>query len=353
MKLKNLHSVGRILLCCLLASLITIKAKSQDGIDKVFQNGKADGEYLLRGYLSPFMKTIGVGLNQGWYNTAKTHKVAGLDLTITVSPVYFPTSDLNFYVDNSKLTYIERVDGTTGLPQSGNVPTMFGANDAPHYQPKGNPTEKFEGPPGIDLKKNVGKFLPVPMATLGFGLPKSIEVRVRFCPSIDLGDKSKFNLFGIGVMHDIKQYIPGIKLLPFDLSIFAGYTHMQMKTDLSGNFGTGNQTGDQLGVFSVNSTTIQAIISKKVSVITVYGSIGYNIAKSTLAMKGPYDFNSDGQIQNDATVQERDPVSLDFTSSGPRVSGGVRLKLWVFTFHGDYTLQKYNSLSAGFGINIR
>jgi hypothetical protein len=351
MNVKSLNSVSRFLFCCFLAALFSVSVQAQDEIDKVFQNGKADGEYLLKGYLNPFMQTISLGLNQGWYNTAKTHKVAGLDLTTNVNLMYFPSSDYYFNVDNSKLKEIELLSGPSGTPQSGNVPTMFGPDKAPTYRSKSDGSE-FEGPPGIDMKKNVGKFLPVPTVNFGFGLPKSIELRLRFCPKIDLGDKSSFNLYGIGIMHDIKQYIPGIKLLPFDLSVFAGYTHMQMKTDLSGNFNSIDGKAQE-GIFSVNATTIQGVISKKISVITVYGSIGYNIAKSNLAMKGSYDFDDNGSISTDPAKPEHDPVNLDFAASGPRVSGGVRLKLWVFTFHGDYTLQKYSSLSAGFGINIR
>jgi len=99
----------------------------------------------------------------------------------------------------------------------------------------------------------------------------------------------------------------------------------------------------------VNSTTIQGVISKKVSVLTVYGSVGYNIAKTKIAMKGTYDFNDN----NKADAGEVNPLTLAFAASGPRISGGFRLKLAVFTLHADYTLQKYSSVSAGFGINVR
>ncbi|MBK7650901.1 MAG: hypothetical protein IPJ20_09335 [Flammeovirgaceae bacterium] len=54
-----------------------------------------------------------------------------------------------------------------------------------------------------------------------------------------------------------------------------------------------------------------------------------------------------------ALLMPPDPVNLDFSTSGPRITGGLRLKFAVFTLHGDYTLAKYNSLSAGFGIYVR
>src|SRR5205809_699234 len=104
MKEKSLKSVNRFIFCCVFASLFTISAQAQDEIDKMLQGTKSDAEYLLKGYLNPFMQTVSLGLNQGWYNTAKPHKVAGVDLTLNVNPIYFPGSAEYFTVDNTKLT---------------------------------------------------------------------------------------------------------------------------------------------------------------------------------------------------------------------------------------------------------
>ena len=100
----------------------------------------------------------------------------------------------------------------------------------------------------------------------------------------------------------------------------------------------------QVGIFEVNSTTIQGVISKKVAVVTFYGGLGYNIAKSKLALLGDYDIGG-------STVT--DPLDLNFTASGLRATAGIRLKLAVFAFHADYTVQKYKALTVGFGINVR
>jgi hypothetical protein len=189
--------------------------------------------------------------------------------------------------------------------------------------------------------------IPVPLAHLGFGLPKGTDLKLRFTPEINLGDNGTLKIFGIGVMHDIKQWIPGIKLLPFDLSGFVGFTKFTLETKLDQQTAAGS---NQRGVFEMNATTVQGLISKKFSVVTFYGGIGYNIAKSNLALKGSYDINDDGDTND---PNEKDPVNLDFAASGGRMTAGMRLKLAVFTFHADYTLQKYKCLTVGFGINVR
>jgi hypothetical protein len=68
------------------------------------------------------------------------------------------------------------------------------------------------GPEGQSLKDaiKIADALPVPMYQLGLGLPKGFELKVRFAPTVKMDD-FQFNLFGIGIMHDVKQYIPGIK----------------------------------------------------------------------------------------------------------------------------------------------
>ncbi|NJN41573.1 MAG: hypothetical protein HC811_04375 [Flammeovirgaceae bacterium] len=81
--------------------------------------------------------------------------------------------------------------------------------------------------------------------------------------------------------------------------------------------------------------------------LTVYGGLGYNFTGSNLALKGNYDLDEDG------SPETTDPVNLDFSSSGPRATAGIRLKFAVFTLHCDYTLAKYKALTAGFGINVR
>ena len=335
-----MNSRKLILMVFLAVSALGLKA--QDDLDELIQGSVADADYLLEGYAAPLMRVIGYGLNQGWYNTAATHKVAGFDLTITGSPVYFPSSDLYYQVDNSKLKSLELVSPapTGGI---GSVPSIFGPDNAPIYRNK-NTGLSFSGPPGLDIKSTFGSYIPIPMVQLGFGLPKGFELKMRFIPKTNVGDNGDVNMLGLGVMHDIKQYIPGIKNLPFDLSAFVGFTKFKLDVGLD------SSKPDQRAVFETNSTTIQGLISKKIAVLTVYGAVGYNIAKTNMSMLGNYEFENPSPAP--PTVV-KDPVKIDVAANGMRATVGARLKLAVFTFHADYTLQKYKVLTVGFGISVR
>jgi hypothetical protein len=340
-----MKSIFRIV--CAFSFLIISVAPSfaQDDLDKLMNESIGDGKKLISAYVSPFMKSVSLGLNQGWYNTAKAHKIAGVDLTITVNAMTIPTSELFFDATKLGLEVVDLDNSSQDYPRA---PTIFGPENEPTFSYTNKDTgvkETFQGPGGIDLEGNIGKaWIPVPMANLGFGLPKGTDLKLRFTPTIDLGDNSTLKIFGIGVMHDIKQWIPGIKMLPFDLSGFVGYTKLKLES----HFDPDNNP-DQRGEFEMNATTIQGLISKKFSVLTIYGGLGYNIAKSNLAMKGTYDINDDGKVD----ANEVDPLDLKFAASGFRTTAGLRLKLAVFTLHADYTLQKYKCLTVGFGIAVR
>jgi len=330
MKIKTLFIVA--------FTLCGLNAFAQDDIDNIINGSVKDAEYLLKGYAAPVLKAFGTTLNQGWYNTGKPHKIAGIDLTITGAAAYFKDEDRSYFVDNSKMTNLKLVN-SANVPTNGNVPTAVGATTpVPRYAvTEGGTTTYVNGPVGL-LEDAGIKVLPSPMVQLGIGLPKSTDLKVRFVPPLNIGDQVKFRMFGVGVMHDIKQWIPGIKNLPFDLSGFAGFTKLTLDVGLD------KSAPDQRGILEANAWNVQGIISKKLSVLTVYGAVGYNASKTTMAMKGTFSFDS-GNI--------KDPFSISETANGFRATGGLRLKLAVITFHADYTVQKYNTLTAGFGINVR
>ncbi|MBS1542555.1 MAG: hypothetical protein JST14_02885 [Bacteroidetes bacterium] len=319
----------------LLSFLAVHEVWGQTDLDQILKGSQADANYLAQGYIAPFMNSIGSGLSQGWYNTAAVHKKLGVDLTVSASLIYFPSSDKSYLVDNNKLTTLKIIQ-----PSNGMAPTIFGGNTpAPTYGYKDplNPTT-FQGPQGIDLGGQ--NAIPLPIFNLGVGLPLQTDLKIRFIPKTSVGSGTNVSLLGFGLMHDIKHYIPGLKAVPIDLSAFVGYTKFQ--TDVAFD----PTRPDQIGKSSFSSTTVQAVISKKLSVLTLYGGAGYNFTKGTFDAKGKYDSGVTG-------VYLVDPVSVSSTVNGPRFTAGMRLKFAVFTLHGDYTFQRYNTLTVGFGISVR
>ena len=343
--------------------------KAQD-FGTIIAAGQEDANTYLENYIRPGINSLGNGLANGWYNTAKAHKTLGFDLTATVSIAKIPVSERTFEFllnDYQNITLTGDSDGF--------LPTLVGgkaeedskfvvdADQDIYYN--GQPIElqddvEFPVPGGIDIKDiPVVTGVPTPTFTLGIGIYKNTDLRIRYLPEIQVDD-FKMKMFGIGVMHDIKQWIPGVKNLPFDLSGFFGTTkvtttiNLEVDNTQSGDLSTTTFSGTGKGEFISSATTIQALISKKLTVFTPYAGIGVNIVGSSLKVLGDYTYEVDPTVGSTQTYDIKDPIDLSFQNAGgPRFTIGGRLKLAIFTFHFDYTLQKYSTVSGGFGIAIR
>lgn len=327
---------------------IYINTRAQGDIDGLLRGGTEDASKIMAGYVEPIIQSFGYGLANGWYNTAKPHKPAGFDLTATVTLAFVPDEDLFYSVNDLALSEVIAVS-----PSDGVVPTIFGdPGIQPVYAFRSIPDSTFVGPKGFDLATEVGAFIPVPMVQLGLGLIKNTEIKIRYIPETTVDDFTT-KMFGIGVMHDIKQYMPLIKKAPFDLSIFVGYNKLTSSLLLSSSFDDAGN-GDQLGVFSSQSITFQALVSKKFSIITLYAGVGGNKIKTNFDIKGTYVLDIfDPLVTSFVNTTIVDPVSLTIRGGGIRATGGIRLKFGPLTFHGDYTLQEYNTFTGGVGLSFR
>jgi len=325
---------------------------SQGDIDQLLESSLEDANTLMKAYTDPFMTGFGAGLGSGWYNTAKAHKSLGFDLGFTVGLAYVPDEDLFFDVSSLSLN---NTNVAADNPFGDRAPTIFGPDTEPRFEYTYTDdntgqtfTEQFSGPPGTGLEEEIGfAAAPVIIPQLGIGIVKNTDLKIRWLPEIDLGDDGKFKLFGIGVMHDVKQHIPGLKLAPFDMSVLVAFTDVTTTVDLSDS--ADPSTAGQSGLFDVNTWTFQALASKKFSVLTLYGGLGFNRVRSELKLLGDYTVNDDAG--NETTIS--DPIDLEFKSGGARFTAGMRLKLAILTLHADYTFQKYNVLSVGLGFAVR
>ena len=337
--------------------LLSPNTQAQEfNFDEFLRAGANDANTLISNYMKPAMTGFGYGINGGWYNTAKTHKKLGFDLTISVNAAQVPDADEFFTFNNSDYSGIRLASGT-----SAETPTLLGpGDDGPQLvafstvdingTPQTFESAPFRAPRGAGL----GNFnvVPVPTVNLGIGIIKNTDLKVRYVPEVNTKD-FKMNLIGFGIMHDIKQYIPFLKRLPIDVSLLAAYTSADIEYDLNG---LGLAGSNQLATYDVKAWTAQVLVSKKLALLTVYGGLGYNSATTSLAMTGQYDIEVAAEINGQLgseTLTLTDPVDLEFDSNGVRATVGLRIKLAVLTFHADYTAQEYSVISGGFGIALR
>jgi hypothetical protein len=317
----------------------------------------ADAVRFLKAYMSPYANAFGAGLNGGWYNTAKPHKTLGFDITMSLNVGIVPASDNQFEVSSLGMTNIKG----TGLTSSVSGPQMAGPGMT--YEVSGNVLGGFNCPGGTDWK-----FVPVPTVQAGVGLPLGSEIKVRFVPKIRM-QEADFSLWGIGLMHNITQYLPADRLLPFDVSVFGGYTtlavnlplNVQPDADIS-NYTTPYDPAttfeNQRMNLTVSGINLSAIASLNLPVINFYGGLGYSKTNTVLQLRGyfptPVLAGTTVEYNNSGVVEGSDFGDLDIENySGLRATIGFRVKLAIVTIHADYTRAQYNVVSAGLGFSFR
>jgi hypothetical protein len=345
---------------------VAAHAQSEDDLVRFLQAGQEDGSKLITAYINPFVEGFSYALNGAWFHTAKPHKLGGFDINIALTPVFVPESQDRFDPNALGLTTVTAFQNTTKPGK--NAPTIIGPDDRTLYyvdtdldfdgntntsgNPINDPDDSFEGPEGLNIRESI-KVAPVgsPMIQIGVGLIKGTDLMVRFVPKTTISS-TETKLFGLGLRHDIKQYIPGIKMLPFDLSVMAAFTKFEGVTDL-GNLATefppATPDSKQEAVYEFNAFLLQALISKKISFLTVFGGIGYNGIKTTANVNGSYTFFDSTPAEYELT----NPYSGEFKNNSMRLDVGFRVNLLAFYLYGDYTLQEYSSVTAGLGFTFR
>lgn len=318
-----------------------------------------DAEKFLKAYMEPWANAFGAGLNGGWYNTAKPHKPLGFDITTSFNVGVVPTSAEKFDLTSIGLSSSISVSA----PEM--TPTVAGPEEEGplmEYREEGYTLASFHAPQGTGFR-----YVPVPTAQIGIGLPMGTEVKGRFIPKISIGDNGNISLWGVGVMHSITQYFPGDKLLPFDISVIGGFTKLQTNVALEvlpdetmSSFTEFNITDfyNQNMNLTFSGLNLSAIASLNLPVITFYGGLGYSKTRTEMLLTG--NFPTPTLVEGTPTYTDEgvrtdedfNGISID-NFSGLRANIGLRIKLAVITIHADYTRAQYNVLSTGLGISFR
>lgn len=289
-------------------------------------NGKA----LIESYLSPFGKSLGASLNNGWWNTAKPHRLGGFDITLTLNTVLIPDAGKSFNIND--------VGGSSFSSNSNSTSTWVGDNTSTisNYINNVSDTNQFVIPGGTDLD-----YIPIPMLQAGIGLIKNTEIDVRYIPSMEIGETGEFSLLGLGLKHDILQWFPIVDKMPVDVSIQAGYTDLKAEITIE----------DQPVILDVKATTINLLASKKFAMLTGYFGLGYNSSTTTFKVNKTYNI---GIGATSIKFDPRDLSEMNFESQNEiRANIGLRFQLAIIAIQANYTLSEYPVATIGLSISVR
>jgi len=311
------------LLFTLLAGLI--------GFSSFCQTATENGKSLIEAYIGPLGNSLGAALNNGWYNTAKPHSLGGFDITMTANIVMIPTTAKMFDITGSN----------GGTFTGGETPTFLGSGEGSlvyYDDPLTGFAKSEKAPRGVGIP-----IIPLPMLQAGVGVSFGTELDFRYMPELK-GKSGKVGLFGIGLKHDILQWLPIADKAPIDLSIQAGYTKISSEIELDNS---GHDDAPPTANLDVSATTVNLILSKKLLMFTPYLGVGYNSTRTTFNVNGDYDIAGFEIKLNDLT-------EIDFESNNNlRANIGFRFNIAVMALQANYTFAEYPTATVGIGISVR
>lgn len=309
-------------------------------IEKFLDAGGDNVDALTKAYLSPLPNGIISGLNSGWTTKAKPTKSLGFSLQLRASVATVPSVEQMFDASSIGLEGISVSPGTSSTIAGENIRGQI-------LTLPDNSTLTL--PSGTNLP-----YVPTPMVQANLGLFLGTDVTVRYVPEIDLQelgpidgfqDFGSIDLFGVGVKHDINQWIPGGKLLPIDLTIMAAYTQFNMAVDLEFNRGAQGQRVES----STEAIVTNLLVGKTLPFISAYAGVGYQSGTFELNMLGDYVIGS-GVSQTTLT----DPVSYSQNyDGGIHLLAGAQIKLAILRIFAEVTTAEYTTFNGGIGIGLR
>ena len=292
-----------------------------------------EAKALIEAYISPLGNSLGAGLNNGWYNSAKTHKTLGFDFTLTTNLVLINDNVKDFKFQD---IIVGNVFNDTASS------TILGNTDGTSFDVLGSDGTTYE----VTLPS--GENIPViivPMLQAGVGIGKSTDLNIRYLPSLKFGRAGRVGVIGGGIKHDLMQWIPFLEKLDVNLAFQGGYTKVKSNIELIDP--SGNVNDPALVDLDISAITANLILSKEITIFTPHVSIGYNSSNTLFSVDGKYVIDSQA-IPVDALTEFNFETKNDL-----RTNVGLRIDMTIFALQANYTFSEYPTATLGLGINVR
>jgi hypothetical protein len=254
-------------------------------------------------FMQPLADAFGANINSGLFHSAKVKKMG--------FQIYVGFSASMTFIPESKKYFNGTTEGLFSPQQSAKVPTVFGPTQTVSVNGDGGTTYTFPG--GLNMK-----MLPYAIPQLTIGSVYGTDVTFRFF-SMKLGDDiGKLNVFGIGLRHNLNQYLEN---LPLDLA--GGIYYQSFKL------------GD---IVKAHSILISAQASKRILIFTFYGGLGYE----------------NTQLNLEYTL-EQDNSNISFKLKGKdnfRITTGIAFNMGPVKLNTDYNYAGQSIINIGVGVGF-
>jgi len=321
--LKNFTKFSLLLL--LLPVYNTISAQSNPQADLI-----SDLLKVADNYVAPGADASATQSSAGWFTSADTLGKWQIAVSLHGNALFIADSKKTKATFNSDYSVIRLQEGT-----SATLPTIFGGDTEVMFEGEIFGQEfSFDALPGLDKDILIH---PYPQVTVG--LPYQTEAAVRFLPQITIDDVG-FSTYGIGLKHNISQYL--LNPEKNNLKLAAVLTYSNFQADYA--FGPADIQIAELHSIDVNADLwfLQFLGSKRLGMFEVMGGLGMTISQFDYKLSG-----SGGGLRtlNDALAGHNWDES--------RIKGDLGLNYYCNDFTISSVLSIGSFINANIGIHYR
>jgi len=313
--------------------LFIIFISPANGLSQDLDNLVGDLIYLTGKYVEPAAQATIYQSSSGWFKTAKAQELWDLDISFQANALFLPKNKRNISVSESELVNL----GIQGDQTTANIPTALGGESDVVFE--GFIEEdalEFDAPEG--LNQSVFNYFQL-QASLG--LWKGTSLITRYSPKVKI-NKTHFQIFGVGLQHNISQWIPNADATKFNLAALVSYSNYKV----SDEFSPANLVLGTINAIDVKGESYLFTIlgSKSVNKFDFTAAIG--VTSSTFS----YTIGGDGELL--LLVLNTALTTLEDNETNLKGDLGVNYNFSKFSINSNITFGRFTNVVLGFNYTI-
>ncbi len=175
-------------------------------------------------FITPATDAAVYQASSGWIATPQTAKLWEGNVSLHTNIFFVPKSSRSFAINNADFAFLE-IENTS----SATVPTAIGNDDQVYvvgsFTDVPNGDIRIKTPEGLDAETVI-----YPYVQASLGLWQGTEILVKYSYNVKL-KKGHYQVYGLGIKHNLSQYVKSLESKNIYLSIFAGVSKEEIAFD--------------------------------------------------------------------------------------------------------------------------
>lgn len=175
-------------------------------------------------FITPATDAAVYQASSGWIATPQKAKLWEGNVSLHTNIFFVPKSSRSFAINNADFAFLE-IENTS----SATVPTAIGNDDQVYvvgsFTDVPNGDIRIKTPEGLDAETVI-----YPYVQASLGLWQGTEILVKYSYNVKL-KKGHYQVYGLGIKHNLSQYVKSLESKNIYLSIFAGVSKEEIAFD--------------------------------------------------------------------------------------------------------------------------